>query len=939
MMKDRLIWHRVDWLTAALAAVVSFAVYAWTAAPNVTLLDSGEFLVAAQHFGVPHPTGYPLWTLLNWLFLLLPLGNAAWEVAIFSGICGALANGLCAALLCNIQRWCFGEALEGRRRLLPPVIALAFALMLAFSQSMWSQAVIAEVYTLHALLCAIFLIFCYAWVRNPARDGLMLWAFFALALTFSNHQLIMVMAPLPYLLILLLRRRMFLDWLFAGLLTLLLGYLAFAILSKEQAVLKTAIRWFYCVVLAFGLFLWFRKFRIRWRLIAAMPFAVAAGLLPYAYMPLASETNPPMNWAYTRDPDGFFYSINRSQYSGSLTDVTVKSLGRAMGVAGPPEMPSPARPPEETNRLKNAQLWVGFFWQQLIKAFSPVVIFGYFASAFFVFRLPLSRRAWIYFLHAAFIFAAFLQPLTANTQIDQGGWWTQMPYHTYTNLIFAILSGLGTGLIIYHLSLRRPAFFWLAPALLVLPIFAFRANEASSSQRDHWFGWQYGHDMLKDLPPGAVVFGGTDPGRFVPTYMIFGESPQPARHKRDPDFDRRDLYIITQNGLGEPFYTRYILDHYGKDRPKAKSAFELWLGRDTAYPATPLVVPDIEQTEKILKETAEKEGEGDPALLQAEIAKWIWEKNKAGHAFFVEESFPMTWTYDYALPHGLVYQILPEKLEKIPPEAVKKDFAFWKDYIARLKADPRFEDDLDAQRSFSKLRCTTGNIYRHRKMNAEAIDAYRQALEIWPGNVECLASLVPLLWEEQQFKKALAALERALQTDPNNRGLWRLIAYAQTREKLEGEIRSLTAEQARDPKNRDAIQKLIVLHSSVGDTNKAGMLVEQTVRDFPDDVVLLRKAVNYYELNNERKKMVDPALRLTQIEATNPENYFVLARAWFSLNKKKEFYEAAEKAVKLGGETMRATLDQDPLLAPWRSEEEFKKLTEPPSGAPATLKP
>ena len=53
--------------------------------------------------------------------------------------------------------------------------------------------------------------------------------FFYLALSLSNHHLTIALAPLPYLLILLLRRRMFLDWLFAGLLTLLLGYLGFAI--------------------------------------------------------------------------------------------------------------------------------------------------------------------------------------------------------------------------------------------------------------------------------------------------------------------------------------------------------------------------------------------------------------------------------------------------------------------------------------------------------------------------------------------------------------------------------------------------------------------------------------------------------------------------------------------------------------------------------------
>ncbi len=75
------------------------------AAPNVTFLDSGEFLVAAGHFGVPHPTGYPLWTLTSWLFQLLPLGNMAWEVAVWSGVCTAGAVGIATMVCNNMLRW------------------------------------------------------------------------------------------------------------------------------------------------------------------------------------------------------------------------------------------------------------------------------------------------------------------------------------------------------------------------------------------------------------------------------------------------------------------------------------------------------------------------------------------------------------------------------------------------------------------------------------------------------------------------------------------------------------------------------------------------------------------------------------------------------------------------------------------------------------------
>lgn len=934
-------WNKGDWITAALATVISLAVYVWSAAPNVTLLDSGEFMVAAQHFGVPHPTGYPLWTLLTWLFQLLPLGNAAWEINVFSGVCAAISVGLCAALLSNVFTWCLNKPLVGKLRFLPGIVALAFALMLAFSQSMWSQAVIAEVYALHALLVALFLIACYAWVRNPSSDFLMLLAYFILALAFSNHQLSMVLVlpvpfPLPLLLVLLLRRRCFFDWLFAGTLTLLLGYLGFAILSKDQAVLKTAIRFFYCVALAFGVFVWLRRFRVRWKLIAFLPIAVGLGLLPYLYMPLASSTNPPMNWGYARDIDGFFFSFNRSQYPGSLSEMTVKSLGRVMGVSPQTESTSGKKRPEFFSAMQMAQRWIGHFWLMLNNAFSPFGLIGYFASIIFVLRLPLARRTWVYFLHIAFVLAAFLQPISANTKIDVSDWWTQMPYHTYTNLIFAVLSGLGVGLLIDKLCEKRSAAFWVAPLLLILPIFTFRGSEPSSSQRGRWFGWQYGYDMLKDLPKGSIMIGGTDAGRFVPTYMILGESTQPAGVKRDPNFDRRDLYIITQNALGEPNYMKYLRDQYTTQRPQPKNAFERWLGRADAYPKEPIALPDENEIEEYVKafvkenaEAGKEIGDKGTTLFSA-VLKWLWEKNRDRHEFFVEESFPIEWTYEYALPHGLVYQINKTKLDKIPADVVVKDLDFWKKYVDRLLADPSYGNDLDAQRSFSKLRQTTANIYRYRKMIPEAKLAYLQAVQLWPNNLEAILFLMNYYWEEGDYDTPIKLLTEAANNDPENIDAWRMVGIAEKRKEAEGEIKDLTRKLAEQPNSSETLKKLIELYASMADTNRATPLVERVLKDFPNDTDMLRFVIEYHEQLEEPGKIIEPAIRLTQLESSNVANYLLLARAYHAQEKKKEFYDAAGKAVELGGDSIRDIFMNEPGFSNWSTDPEFKKLTEPP---------
>src|SRR5689334_17348178 len=78
---------RSDWLAFGLATLVVLAGYLLTVAPDVTLEDSGEMAVAAHYAGVPHPPGYPVWTLYSWLVTkLLPFSNMAWRVAVGSAM-------------------------------------------------------------------------------------------------------------------------------------------------------------------------------------------------------------------------------------------------------------------------------------------------------------------------------------------------------------------------------------------------------------------------------------------------------------------------------------------------------------------------------------------------------------------------------------------------------------------------------------------------------------------------------------------------------------------------------------------------------------------------------------------------------------------------------------------------------------------------------------
>lgn len=924
------IYARADWILAGLSFLVSGAVYFYTAMPNVGLLDSGEFVTAAQHFGVPHPTGYPLWTLLVWLFLLLPIGNAAWEVNLFSGFCGALAVGVAALLSSSMLRWmmpAWGRA--GARA--GAVIAGSFTMLFAFSFSFWTQAVIAEVYTLHVLLVGLFLLSLYWWVRRPGRDLPILAAFFTFALGMSNHHLMLALAPLPLLIPLLVRRSVFWEVLVASMLSAALVYLGFAWLSKDATTWSTAMRFFYFVMMGLIVLLAIRWRRADLRIVFLVPVAVVAGLLPYAYMPIASSTNPPMNWGYTRTPEGFFYSINRTQYTGSLSDLIVRSLGKAMGSA--PEKPPQPEDPERVSTLQLGREFSAFYIQKLVENFTLWSVLAFVTAVLAIFPLGLRQRTFLYVLLIGFFLAAFLQPIMERTETTIDTWSLQYPYHGYAYLFFALVCAAGTGYIYSRLSAKRAVlgnFIWLLP---LLPLWTAWHNAPLCSQRDHWFGWDFGYDMLKDLPRGAFVFGGTDPGRFVPTYMILGESFVDPKFRKDPNFDRRDLVIVTQNALADSFYQKYIHDHYAPGRPKAKGWFEHWLGRDVQYPPEDTIMPSDQQLMEIIKSTAANLPPGsnpqDPnvgIIYHAAIAQWIFEHNKDKREFFIEESFPMEWTYPYAVPHGLSYRLNKEPLETLPPEAVAEDFKFWNAYIERLLGNKKFHVDFDAKRSFSKLRNTTGNLYRARRMWSEAERAYRQALQLHPNNMESLVALSEILRVQKRWNEMEALWDRAIEGDPNNRTIRKARARITRLREADREIEVLRRELASNPSNPEIVSNLLRLYAETAQADKIREVLEQSARAFGDNPDFLKFAVEFCNTNGQWQPGLEFARKLASAMPNDAGVHLALARFEFANRNIPQFFEAAHKAIQLGGVQVKTALAGDPMYLMVRGTPEFQKM-------------
>jgi hypothetical protein len=197
----------IPWLTGLFV----FFVYLFTLAPSVIQIDSGELTAVQMMAGIAHPTGYPLFTILGYLWSLIPLP--------FSGV---FQMNLLAAIFCSIAAAVFVKTMlyvfenleyfktvksvkqkksrknksseEKKPVVLPQlyfvVSSVTAGLILAFSRTFWFQSTSVEVYSLHLMLILLIIFFLIqAFIKGSDKIADKYWLTFSffLALGFTNH--------------------------------------------------------------------------------------------------------------------------------------------------------------------------------------------------------------------------------------------------------------------------------------------------------------------------------------------------------------------------------------------------------------------------------------------------------------------------------------------------------------------------------------------------------------------------------------------------------------------------------------------------------------------------------------------------------------------------------------------------------------------------------
>jgi hypothetical protein len=249
--------------TAGAVAVVALAVYLRTMLPSAAFWDTGEAQTVPHTLGIFHPTGFPTYTMLGWLWSQLPIGGVAWRMNLFSGVCIALSAGLAVLIT--------GHLIDERHRALRATAAAIAGLAFAFASEPWRNAVRADVHALNTLFVAliIWLLFCWReaeWGGAPRAGRWLMGAALTFGIALGNH-------PLA-------------------------GLLAFGIAA-----------WLFIVDPG----IW-----RRWRLVLACGGLLLLGLATYLYIPIRALTppEPPLFYARPTTLERLRYIVFAEQFHG-----------------------------------------------------------------------------------------------------------------------------------------------------------------------------------------------------------------------------------------------------------------------------------------------------------------------------------------------------------------------------------------------------------------------------------------------------------------------------------------------------------------------------------------------------------------------------------------------------------------------------------------------
>lgn len=186
-------------------------------------MDSGELATAVATFGIPHPTGYPLYLLIGYLFANLPFGSSViYKLNLLSAILSALAVYVTFFTVYEFLNIVIAkppskskgkedkkkkaqekkpdivhDLLAADSGYFKPIFALSAAILFGITRTFWQNALSVEVYPLHVLFLSLILLYLLKVYSNTGSGNYKLWVvlFLLIGLSFTNHMTTIFVIP------------------------------------------------------------------------------------------------------------------------------------------------------------------------------------------------------------------------------------------------------------------------------------------------------------------------------------------------------------------------------------------------------------------------------------------------------------------------------------------------------------------------------------------------------------------------------------------------------------------------------------------------------------------------------------------------------------------------------------------------------------------------
>ncbi|MDO8658005.1 MAG: DUF2723 domain-containing protein [Candidatus Levybacteria bacterium] len=259
-------------------------IYIHNLTPGVYGGDVGDLVGAVVVKGVPHPSGYPLFTIIGILLNSLPIDQTpVWKVGLISVFFSSLSVVMMYFISLELSK--------------NKLFSFITALTLAFLYPFWLYAEVAEVIALNSFFILILLYLSIIYFKKKNTKILYLISFFT-GLSLTNNHVIVLTFPTIVILILA-------AWwkdIIKKIKNKSESFDCFKILGLIKIINKKTL--FYCLLLFF------------------------AALLPYLYVPIAASRNPPLNWDNAVNLKNFIALFFRLEYGGFSPNSTPDLFSR-----------------------------------------------------------------------------------------------------------------------------------------------------------------------------------------------------------------------------------------------------------------------------------------------------------------------------------------------------------------------------------------------------------------------------------------------------------------------------------------------------------------------------------------------------------------------------------------------------------------------------------